>query len=373
MTPELSAFFDRAAAAERVGDVDEALMYHSSIPMFRRSRHRAMLQQLAAARGDLTSWVAARWIVYQALRCEDPGSCTGRRLLGALRDGVETFHLDLLEAAYVEGSDPVRPTAEVMGESWAHHQLAAYDYGVLAAFLDEFVGGELVEGAALARSWLGARMGGYRLEGPTSPGSLTVRDLADDRTIEVLDLGAACTVGPAGTVIGRLVPSGTAPALLFDTAPMPVDERIATDVARCQGRAEWAEVLQWAIDERRIDPEDLLREDYELMSDIPSWELLKFGTRPTDLARVTAQLQEGRDEIGRAAFRVLRLASLGTLDDDAAPYVAAACLNARAHEHAHKSILAAGQQRQWLRWAALVPAPARTRLLRFAEATADAA
>jgi hypothetical protein len=172
-------------------------------------------------------------------------------------------------------------------------------------------------------------------------------------------------------VIGRLVPSGTDPAWMFDTAPLTVDEGIASDVARSAGA--WRDVLADAVDDDRLDPGCLLREDYELMSDIPSLGLLEFGTRPTDLGTVLAQLGEGRDEVGRAAFRILRRASEGALDDEAAPYVGAAALNAHAHRDAQRRILAPGQRPLWIHWAALVPPPARTRLLMFAEATLEAA
>jgi hypothetical protein len=373
MTPELNTFFERAAAAERVGDVEEALMYHRSIPMFRHSRHRRVLEQLAAAKDELTPWARARWVVYQAIRCEQPASCTRRRLRGAMREAVETFHADLLDAAYVEGGDPLKVTAQVMGESWACHQLATHDYGVLAAFLDELVGGDLAEQGALVRSWVGAPMGGYRIDGRGPACTLLVRDLADDRSVDVLDLGAGCLAGEGGTVVGRLVPSGTTPDLMFDTAPLPVDEHTATEVARCRSLGGWSDVLLAALDNRRLGRGQLMREDYELMTDVLSLDLLAYGTRPTDLARVTAQLRQGRDEVGRAAFRVLRLASVGVPSDEDAPYVAAACLNVRAHAQAQQRILAPGQRRHWLRWAELAPPPARARLLGFAEATADAA
>jgi hypothetical protein len=373
MTPELTAFHDRATAAERVGDVDEALAYHRGIPMFGRSRHGRLLEQLAAVKADLTPWAWARWIAYLAIRGEEPGSWTGRQLRPALLDSVELFHADLIDAAYDEGDDPVRVAARVMGESWAHHQLALHDYGAMATFLDEFVGGELAVHAPLARSWVGMPMGGYRIERRTSPYALVVRDLADDRVTEVLDLGAGCLAGPNAAVIGRLVPSGTTPASMFDTAPLPLDERLAREVARVSSRGDWADVLAVAIEAGRLDPADLLREDYELVSDIPSLDLLTFGTRPTDLARVMDQRRDGRDEVGRAAFRILRQASEGALDDAAAPYVAAAALNVHAREHAQRRVLAPGQRARWLHWAELVPAPGRARLLAFAEAPVDVA
>jgi len=373
MTPELRAFHDRAIAAESVGDVEEALAYHRGIPMFRQSRHSRLLEQLATVKTDLPPWVHARWIVYQSIRCEERGSRSARLVRAAVRDSVEAFHADLMDTAYAEGDDPVRVVARVMGESWAYHQLAAHDHGALQTFVDEFVGGKLAEHAPLALSWVGTRMGGYRIEGRGSPCALTVRDLADSSVAEVLDLGAGCLAAPNGTVIGRLVPSGTTPAWMFDTAPLPVDDHLATHVARAGRESEWAEVIADAIEGGGLDPGCLLREDYELLSDIPSLDLLAFGTQPTDLARVIDQLRDGRDEVGRAAFRVLRKASDGALGDEAAPYVAAAVLNVHALEQARRRILARGQRSRWLHWAELSPDPARSRLLAFAEATFDAA
>ena len=91
MTPELLGFAERAAAAERVGDVEEALAYHRGVPMFRRSRHAAILEQLAAAKGDLTPWVYARWIVYQSTRVEDWTSDTGSLVRFALMEHARLF------------------------------------------------------------------------------------------------------------------------------------------------------------------------------------------------------------------------------------------------------------------------------------------
>ncbi|MGI8522977.1 MAG: hypothetical protein ACR2K3_06660 [Nocardioides sp.] len=374
MTKELTAFNERSQAAERVGDAAEALAYHSGIPMFRRSRHRAMLEQLVDVADELTPWIWARWIVCQALRAEDTGSRTATLQRLAMRDAVETFHADLMDAAYDEGDDPIQVVARVLGESWAMHQLAAHDYHGLESFLDEFADGALAERAELARSWVGAAMGGYRVGRATTACALTAFDVSTQERLDVLDLGAGGVGGPDRWVIGRLVPSGTAPALMFDTAPLVVDEVTAREVAHRRSHpGGWVEAVRDALDEGRIEPGQLLREDYELVTDVLSLGLVEFATPAAELPRVMAQLRDGRDEVGRAAFRVLRSAAEGSLDEEAAPYVAAAVLNVHAHGEAQRTILAARQQERWSHWAALVTDPARSRLLGFARATADAA
>jgi hypothetical protein len=373
MTPELTAFYERGVAAERVGDLEEALAYHAGIPMFSRGRHQGMLEQLVSVKDVLPAWAWVRWIVYLALRSEDPGTWVGRRHRRGLLEAVELFHSDLMDAAYDEGDDPVRVTAQVLGESWACHQYVVHDHEVLDIFLDQLVGGALSRHASLAQEWIGAPMGGYRIEGRSCACTLAVRDLADGRTTDVLDLGAGGLAGPDGTVIGRLVPSGTMPATMFDMPPLPLDEQLATEIATTGADNRWSKVLADAIEEGRLDPATLLREDYELLTDVPSLDLLTFGTPDSDLARVMTQLREGRDEIRRAAFRILRSASEGSLGDASAPYVAAACLNVHAHKDVRRRILSPGQRAAWLRWAELVPPPAMTRLLTYAEATSDAA
>jgi hypothetical protein len=337
--------------------------------MFRRSRHRTLLEQLVGASGELTPWIWARWIVYQTFRAEDTDTQTHDRLSEAMRDAGDAFHDDLVQRAYETGGDPIKVAARVLGESWAYHQLAAYEYGALSSFLDEHASGDLVENSDLARSWVDAEMGGYRVEGRGGPCALTLRCLDTDEAIDVLDLGAASLAGAEGCVIGRLVPSGTSPRLMFDIAPLGVDEATARGVAEARDDG-WADVVMTAIDSGRLHGGDLLREDYELMTDVLSLGLLEFGTKPTDLPRVMQQLYDGRDEVGRAAFRILRSASAGELADTAAPYVAAAVLNVHAWAEARRAILAPGQSDTWSRWAELTPEPARARLLRFAAETA---
>jgi hypothetical protein len=106
----------------------------------------------------------------------------------------------------------------------------------------------------------------------------------------------------------------------------------------------------------------LLREDYEVTSDVPELELVRFGTEPRELSRVMAQLREGRDEVGRASYRILRRALLGTIDAADAAFVAAAVQNPHAYEEVRRRLVRPGQHDVWARWADAVPEPARSRL-----------
>jgi hypothetical protein len=86
---------------------------------------------------------------------------------------------------------------------------------------------------------------------------------------------------------------------------------------------------------------------------------------------VMQQLHEGRNEIGRAAFRILRAAVKGNFGaEDRAAYVGAAVVNSHAYAEAKRELVTPGRDAGWLHWAELVPDPAASRLRRLAEMSA---
>ncbi|WP_182525865.1 hypothetical protein [Nocardioides dongkuii] len=366
MTRDYETFVDSAFAAERAGDAETALAYHRGVPMFQRSAHGVVLTQLAGLADEMTPWMWARWAAYQCTRAEDRGTGSGEITRAALDYVVLMFHRDLLQQAYDEGDDPVRLTGRIMGMSWPYHQLCTYELGGLEEFLDTLARGRLAEECGLAWDWVDATMGGYRLE--RTDGGLVAHDPVTGARTELLDLGAALYAGPSGWVIGRLVPSGGSPALMFDSRPLPVDEQTATACAADPSRGAWITALERALSEGRVDPSVLMSEDRELVTDVPSLELVHRGTAPSALAATLDQLARGRDEIGRAAYRILRDAVDGSLGgDDQAPYVAAAVVNPHAYAEAQRRLVGPGRRAAWIRWAELAPDPAAGRLASLAE------
>ena len=368
MTREYREFFLSSQAAERAGDAETALEYHRGIPMFTRSAHVAMLTQLAGLTCEMTPWMWARWAAYQCTRAEDPGSASMVIQRIALDYTLGIFHSDLLGERFAAGGDPIPLVARVCGEDWAFHQICTFELGGLHEFTSSLATGRLREEAGLCTQWITARMGGFQLE-PSDPGSLVVRDLGRDESIPLLDLGARVHADPGGWLIGRLVPTGTDPPLMFDTRPLPVDEQTAREVAADTTPAAWLVALVTAIGEGRFDRSLLQTEDRELVTDVPSLSVVEVGTPPAALASTLEALGRGRDEIGRAALRLLRSAGDGTLGAERAPYVAAAVLNAHAYAEVGDRVLCPGQESAWARWADLVAEPARSRLRRLAELT----
>lgn len=367
MTAAHFELVEQSLAAERSGDAARALELHAAVPALNlRSRHHVLLTQLASLGEELPDWVWARWIAYQAARCEDADTQTGAIQRLALTYAMETFHDDQLADCHANGGDPVKVVSRVLGESWLFHQVLVHELRGLGRFVDELATGRLAEHSTLARSWEGARLSGYLL-GPSLPGGrLRVEDLAADTWTEVLDLGARADAGAGGWVLGRLVPSGVDDLLMFDTPPIAVPEQVSREVA--EASQPWLRMKE-ILDEGRLVERDFMRADHELVTDVNSIELLRIGTAPADLERVTAQLRSGRDEIPRAAFRLLRRAAEGSMQDWEAPHVAAAILQPSARADARRMLVREGRYDVWARWAALVHQPARGLLLDLAEAS----
>ena len=369
MTPELYACVDRALAAERAGDITAALEWHQSVPMFLRGRHRMLMTNLHDLGEDLPEWVWARWIAYQTTRCED-GSL-GPLSRQRLRDLAEGFHLDRLEDCYRHRGDPIQVVAQLTGESWAYHQLVVHEDGGLARFVAEFARDRLAEHAALALRWAGTRMCGYELGESLSGARLLVRQADGEEWSEVLDLGAR-SCAPGGHVIGRLVPSGEGDRLMFDMPPLGVPAPVARAVA-ARADGDWWRVVSTAARCGRLAPATFLREDYELTTDVQELDLVRFGTPPGELARVMGQLREGRDEVSRAAYRVLDRARRGAVDPADQAYVGAAALNVRAFADLRRETVRNGRAGCWAEWAERVVEPARSRLLTLARLGRSAA
>lgn len=367
MTRDHRAFLESSQAAERAGDAATALEYHQGIPMFQRSGHVVLLKQLADLAEEMTPWLWARWAAYQCTRSEDPGTDGGDISRAALGYAIEMFHGDDMDEAYRTGGDPMQVAARTAGEDWAYHQICTYELGGLECFLDTTATGLLARECTLARSWLDARVGGYRVES-SSPGRLVVRDLAEDRPVELLDLGARAHADEHGWVIGRLVPSGTSPTLMFDTRPLPVDRQTAIEASTGDRRGAWVTALVAAIADDRVDGAVLRSEDRELVTDVPGLALLGRGTPPGALASALDQLARGRDEVSRAAYRLLQSVGEGSFgSDEDAPFVAAAVVNPHGYAEAQRHLVSSERQATWRRWAELVAEPARGRLLRLAE------
>lgn len=375
MRADHERFVESSRAAERSGDAATALEFHVGVPMFTRGAHTVLLRQLAAlSPQEMTPWLWARWAAYQCTRAEEPTHELGLVVRSAVQVVLDAFYAERLDEAHAGGRDWMPVVAGVLGDSWLFHQLCTYELEGLAGFLDVLATDDLLEHSDLARSWVDAAMGGYRLSGADG---LVVEDLASGEERRLLDLGAGVAAGVGGPVvpatdptprwvIGRLVPSGTDPAWMFDTRPVAVDEQTAREVAGGED-VEWLGVVHRAIRAGRVRLEDFEPEDRELVTDVPSLALVRVATTRGGLPATLDKLARGSDEVGRAAYTIVRQVAEGRTGPEVTPaVVAAAVLQPHAWDEAQRS--PAGDPDTWRAWARQVPEPARSRLLRLADA-----
>lgn len=378
MTTDHDRFVESSRAAERAGDARTALEFHVGVPMFARGAHAVLLRQLAGLSTDeMPPWLWARWAAYQCTRAEEPTHEVWLRVRSAMQYVVDHFYGERLAEAFETGRDYMPVVANVIGRSWLYRQVCTYELGGLSGFLDHLAAGDLRDHSGLARSWVAARMGGYRLDQDAD--GLVAEDLATGEPQELLDIGAGVGPGVAGTivpatdptprwVIGRVVPSGTDPGWMFDTRPIAVDERTAREVAASTGTG-WMDVVRAAIRAGRLDLRDFEPEDHELVTDVEGLALVRIGTSRAALQATLDKLARGSDEIGRSAFKILeQVARRRTGPEVTPPVVAAAVLQPHAWDEARRALVGPAEAEEWRAWADQVTEPARGRLDRLSRA-----
>ena len=239
MTFDHEVAVEEAAAAELRGDWATALERHRSVPMFAESPHGAMLQVLADLGDDAPRWLVNRFLTMMAHRLETYGQ--PRRSSRVLQHVVPRLypHGIPFEAMGCDHVEQVLP--QIHGRDWVVRQVDVFDLGGLT----ELIGSGTAYGASLrgvyVMDWATAPMGGYRIVDADGE-VMTVADALTGETIELRDLGLTAH-HPVGThVLGRVVPTeDDGPEWLFDWQPLPVDARIAREVARRP--EQWLDVI----------------------------------------------------------------------------------------------------------------------------------
>lgn len=214
---------------ERAGDAEGALDVIERSPMsptggamWTKARV-SRLVEVATFGPLLPSWAVARWVRSQALgHLGRPGS---REILAAYGD-ARRAHLGGVTGARAS-ADPVEAQCQIADHDWVFAQSYLHEHHGLRDFLAE-CSPDLVARAAGVEAWAGAAMGAFRLVRDDAT-TITWHDLAEDREVRTLNLGAAATLHPGEHVIGRRVSS--AGEWIFDAAPLAVPEEVASAVA----------------------------------------------------------------------------------------------------------------------------------------------
>lgn len=238
MTFDHHVAVEEAAAAELRGDWVTAFERHRSIPMFAESPHGAMLQVLVTLGGEAPRWLVNRFLTVMAHRLESYGQ--PRRSGRVLQHVVPKLYPESIPWEVMDCDHPQQVGPQIFGRDWVVRQVDVFDLGGLG----ELIGTGDAYGASLqgayAMDWALAPMGGYRVVAADGE-VMTVADALSGETFELLDLGLTAQ-HPVGThVLGRVVPIDEDPELAFDWQPLPIDARIAREVASRPD--EWLDVV----------------------------------------------------------------------------------------------------------------------------------
>jgi len=224
--------------AEARGDATGALEVMEAFPEgpdgrpFWRPTRVSNLLQVDMFGPMLPPWVFSRWICAQALQSLDPESRD--RTQRALAHAV-----DIDDGAEVWSKEDPADAVWLMDHDWAYRQLFLYDLGGLASFVRRTASSALIASADSIHEWARSPMGAFRHLGTTTDTGSWV-DVASDQTIVVPNIGSAVGLAPDDYVIGRIVP--VRDGLMFESAPLPVQERTARLVA--ERPHDWCDALK---------------------------------------------------------------------------------------------------------------------------------
>ena len=359
--------------AEARGDAAAALDVILSRPVERDGRmfwhpdRVRRLGQLTVLGPLLPRWVTSRWILAQAVQVLEPANRSrGRR-------AVETAVRVRGGPGTLRGLDEYDAMAKVADHDWVHRQLFLYDLGGLDHFLRRVAAPDLLAGADRIEEWATAPMGAYRLVEET-PRELTWRDLVSGGELGTINLGAATMTSPGDCVLGRVVPSEE--GALFESAPLPVPEGAALDVAR--DPSGWVDVVERACrDEYPLRGDELCITgdfDFAMLTDVPGLTQhylhhvaagtpFEAGHRRCDLAALAA-------DFVRAAVR--EEPALGDAEVSPWPSVSAALVEPHVSEHLLRD-LTPGDAEALLQLGARLPRPAADMCLALGELLREAA
>lgn len=364
---------DRAALvavadAEARGDIEEAAALASSVLLLAGSLHADRLRQLAWLGDEAPGWMWSRWMTLQVRR--PVWSDAPERSLGTPEFGrtIEVAYPDGVPVDRMNGWPPEIFVPTMFERDWVLRQLTVYDSGALADFVAHRAGERLLRRADAPAEWAVAPMGGYRLDARWN-GTLRVMDLATGERHDVLDLGAAYGQPLGQHVLGRLVPTSTGPGTMFEWRPLPVDVRTAQRVADAPDA--WTDVVgEHAREGLLPDMFSLMDDDTEFLADLPLHTWLA-GVDSADIEGLP-QSEDGEiawTDVAAVALERVLCASprVVTMLTDIRPALWALVLRPDLEPHIRTHLSGPAFDPGWRALASLLPEPARTVCLRYAE------
>lgn len=214
------------------GDALAAFNHHRAGPQVEGGMYPFMLRELVVLGDEAPPWMYSRWcldLAYRWMMTEDDP-----RVDDAVRQLMLTSHLEIVEPFLDEPRALGELATRIAAGDRLCEELALQEYGGIYDFLDVKAEDGLLDRCDHIDEWAVAELGGYVIKDAVGP-VLRVVDVADDREIEVLNIGALTDRDRDEPVIGRLGPISSAPGLMFQKRPISVDLETARGVATSAG------------------------------------------------------------------------------------------------------------------------------------------
>lgn len=351
---------DRSLRAEASGDVEQAIRHFRTNPLAQSAPHLRYLYEVRDLGDDAPGWVWSRWTLQQAHRWLYLNQ--DERLREALFITAGTVYRDV-EPDRPRGRKPETFVGEVMAMDWMCRQLALYEMGGLAGYLETMARPPLLRRTDRIMDWPAAPMGAFRIDSAAA-GEVRLTDLVTGAERQVLNLGRLAE-GVGACVVGRLVPMGCEPGWVFDSRPREVSDAVAEEVGRVvveQGPQAWMGVLGDAVASGELD--------------WPLETLACLTTLSSDLLPYTWSAPSG--ELADAAYEVcvasLRAAAFsGVSAAVVAPYVAGVLVDSRVYAAARNRLTGSDHAPGWEALARNTHEPVRDRCRELAALCSKAA
>ncbi|MDO9456600.1 MAG: hypothetical protein Q7T52_10950 [Nocardioides sp.] len=273
---------EESAAAELRGDWATAYERHRAVPMFAQSLHGGHLRVMADLGEAAPDWLRTRFVTTLVRRWEVYGQ--PRRAGRVLQHVVPVVYPHGIPFAAI-GCDHVEQVMTfIFGRDWVLRQADTYDLGGLSDLLHLPAAAGMVATASHLAAWNRAPMGGYRVVGADGEVAV-VADAETGEEVELLDLGLTHLHEVGTHVLGRVVPTSSAPGRLFDWRALPIDGRTAAAVARHPER--WLKILAARGASRALPEAYSHLTDTSLTADLPqhAWGALLGQPVDEDLPR----------------------------------------------------------------------------------------
>ena len=240
----------RALDAGVRGDLRASLAHQLDATVVVESPHRFVLQDLLDQEDSAPAWAYSRWCADLASRwmllTEDP------RVDTAVRHVMAFLYPDALEQVIDDEVEFRIFGTKLAAGDHAVADIALYELGGLADFIDARAEVGLLDRTDRVREWAGATMNAFQYR-EVQGCRLVLQDLVDGGEVEVLNLGAVSAASD-DWLVGRLVPISAEPGLMFAAAPIFIDRQTAEMVAEALRRPEeasWLTALSLALADGR--------------------------------------------------------------------------------------------------------------------------